>query len=203
MTPEDTVLSSALRERVQHEDPDLDQLIRVSTGAGTRMRRRRTLGMSAAGVAAGVAVIGIVGASLGGSGGTADTEPGFATQPTAAPSPSTPPDVVGNLSDMDRSRADQLRDQRSPVRVAAAGWRCDKPADMKFRCERDGAIISVNWRPAADHQDYLDPGKADVMPGARTFVSEIHGRFFVTVAPGPGAAQAQVDEVAAGLVWRR
>jgi hypothetical protein len=195
-------LSAALRERVRDEDPDLDQLIQVSTRTGARLRRRRTAGISIAGVAAGVTMIGIVGASLGGSGGTTGSEPGFATQPTAV---STSPDVLPTLTNMAPSVHDgpTISTGPAPVRVEAAGWECDKPADMKFGCARDGAIVSVTWRPAANHQDYLDPEKADVMPGVHTFVSAVHGRFFVTVMPGLGATQAQVDEVGAGLVWRR
>jgi hypothetical protein len=203
MTNDD--LTTALRDRVRDEHPDVDHLIQVSTRTGARLRRRRTVGVAIAGVAAAAVTVGIVGASLGGSGGTPGSEPGFATQPSAAASTSTPRDVLPTLTNMAPSVHDgpTASAGRAPVRVMVAGWECDEPMDQKFGCTRDGAIVSVNWRPAAYHADYLDPNKADVMPGLHTFVSAVHGRFFVTVAPGTGATQAQVDEVAAGLVWRR
>lgn len=39
------------------------------------------------------------------------------------------------------------------------------------------------------------------MDDVHTWVSEVHGEFFATVAPVPGATQEQVDQVGAALVW--
>jgi hypothetical protein len=183
-------LDTALRDRVADEHPDLDQLIRVSTRAGTRMRRRRSLAASLGGVAAGVAVAGIVAASLGGSARTTGSEPGLASEPTPTPTPTASASAIPELTG-------------APVIVLAPGWECSEPADEKFACAKGEALVSVNWRPAAEREAYLDPGTADVLAGVHTFVSKAHGRFFATVAPTPGTTQAQVDEVGLALTWVR
>lgn len=84
-------LVTALRDRVADVHPDLDQLVAVSTRAGTRIRRRRAIGVSL-GAAAGVAVIAVGAVQL--AGGTdprpADGSIGIAAEPTATPTPSAP-----------------------------------------------------------------------------------------------------------------
>ncbi|MFC7497270.1 MULTISPECIES: hypothetical protein [unclassified Nocardioides] len=177
---------TALRDRMADEHPDLDRLISASTRAGTRMRRRRTALASLGGVAAGITVVGIVGASLGGAGRTPGAEPGLASDPTPTPSP-TPSAVVPPPG--------------TPVFVDDATWECSEPGDEKFTCAKDGGTVVVTVRAASSRVDYLDPAKADVLAGVHTWVSKAHGRLFATVAPSPGTTQAQVDEVGRALTW--
>jgi hypothetical protein len=198
MTHDDpTQFSAALRERVRDEDPDLDQLIQVSTRTGTRMRRRRTLGMSVASVAAGVAVVGIVGASLGGSGGTPGTEPGVAAEPTATASsvaPKVPKDVVP-----------PTRGQILPVRVARSltGWEIGPAADDKFAATKGHYFLGVTARPMDQYAEW-SAGDAD-RPASQ--VVHVGANYFVTVQPGQGVPQGVIDELVAALryqpAWRR
>ncbi|GAA4750819.1 hypothetical protein GCM10023350_40030 [Nocardioides endophyticus] len=219
MTDHDpTQLSAALRERVRDEDPDLDQLIQVSTRTGVRLRRRRTLGISLAGAAAGVAVIGIVGASLGDSGGTPGSEPGFATQPTAAASPSAPPVTADGLvlapmkssppASMDvLAPTSGLHPQKLPVRVAPSlkGWEIGTAADDKFPALKDRYFVSVNVRPMSEYASWSgsDPDR----PASQ--VVHVGDNYFVTVhaPPGSGVPQGDIDELVAALrykpIWRR
>ena len=198
MTHDDTSqLSAALRERVRDEDPDLDQLIQVSTRTGTRLRRRRSVGISVAGVAAGVAVIGIVGASLGGSGGTPGSGPGMAAEPTATASsaaPQVPEDVVS-----------PTRGQVLPVRVARSltGWEIGPAADDKFPATKGDHFLGVNVRPM-DQYAAWSGGDAD-RPASQ--VVHVGANYFVTVQAGQGVPQRVVDELVAALryqpAWRR
>jgi hypothetical protein len=176
-------IDTALRERVADEHPDLDRLIRVSTDAGARLRRRRVAAASAGAIFASVAAVGIA-AALSGTGATADPAP-----PVASQSPSTPPDVTAPSA------------PAAPVRVELAGWQCDEPADEKFSCTKGAASVVVNWRPGDQRADYLDPDKADVSPDVHTFVSKRHGPYFVTVTPVPGTTQEQVDAVGLAIAW--
>jgi len=194
MTDHDRALAAALRERVRDEDPDLDQLIQVSTRTGARLRRRRTVGISVAGIAAGVAVIGIVGASLGG-GGTTGTEPGFASQPTSAATPSgTPPDVLPTLANMDRSRADELSDIHVRVAPTLRGWQIG-PVEDGFPASKGDYHLSVVVRPM-DNYDSWTGGDPDRPANQVVHVGET---YFVTVQPGPGVPQAVRDELVAAL----
>jgi hypothetical protein len=193
MTDDRTPFGAALHARVRDEHPDLDQLIRVSTTRGTRIRRWRRTGVSIA-VAAGVAAVAVAGSQLTGSGATTGGEPGFASQPTPASTPT---------AQADTTPAAPVLPPGTPVYVDATGWQCTEPADEKFICSQGKASVVVNWRAAAERGSYLDPGKADVLPNVHTYVSEAHGRFFATVAPSPGTTQAEVDEVGAALVWVR
>ncbi|GAB6985888.1 hypothetical protein [Nocardioides pyridinolyticus] len=203
-----TPFGTALHERVRDEHPDLDRLVRSSTAAGTRLRRRRQAGLALA-AAAGVAVVAVGVAALQGPGRTTSDGLPIATQPTSAPV--TEPDTAqdrstpsGRESELEKLSADASRQAQllgAPVRVTAEGWECDQPADEKYTCSKVGAFVVVNWRDAASHDDYLDPGKADVLDGVHTFVSDVHGQLFATVAPAQGTTQAEVDEVGASLLW--
>jgi hypothetical protein len=184
-------IDTALRERVADEHPDLDRLIRVSTDAGARLRRRRFAAASAGAMLASVAAVGIV-AALSGTGGTPGSEAPVAADPTppvASPAPSTPPDVTAPSP------------PAAPVRVELPGWQCDEPADEKFSCTTGAASVVVTWRPADLRVDYLDPDKADVSADVHTFVSKRHGPYFATVTPAPGTSQEQVDAVGLSLAW--
>jgi hypothetical protein len=190
-----TPFGTALEERVRDEHPDLDQLIRSSTRAGTRIRRTRRAGVVVA-AAAGVAVVAVGVAALQGSDGTATEQPPVADDPTptAPPSPSPSPTATATPTPTPPRSV-------GPVSVDAPGWDCDRPMDEKFICTSGRASVVVNWREAAAHDEYQDPAKADSLEGVHTFVSEVHGAWFATVAPALGTTQAQVDEVGAGLVW--
>lgn len=173
MTDHDTSpLSTALHERVRDEDPDLDQLIRVSTRTGTRLRRRRTIGISLAGAAAGVAVIGIVGAALGGAGGTTGSEPGVASEPTAAASSavSTPTYSIPTGQDL-------------PVHVdpALTGWEFGTAGDDKFPATKGDYFVSVNVRSMDEYDDWSggDPDRPD------NGVVHVGDNYFVTVQASP------------------
>jgi hypothetical protein len=187
-----TALSTALHERVHDEHPDLDGLVRASTRAGGRIRRRRRVGAALAG-AAGIAAVAVLVSQLG-SGATTRTEPGSASQPTATPTASA---MVHSTPPPRLDARPPKGDTDAPVRVEAAGWDCDRPMDEKFICTNGRTSVVVNWRAAEEHADYLDPDKA----GDQTFVSEVHGLFFATVAGTPTTARADVQQVGAGLVW--
>lgn len=179
-----TPLGTALHERVRDELPDFDELVRVSTLSGTRIRRRRRVGAVLAGTA-GVAAVVVGIAALQGSDPVAGRQDPIASDPT----PTTP------------APAPELPRGAAPVSVDAPGWKCNKPMDEKFMCGKGDAWVVVNWRGAADHDAYLKPGKADALDGVHTFVSDVHGEWFATVAPAKGTTQAEVDEVGNGLVW--
>lgn len=183
-----TPIGLALHDRVRDEHPDLEELVRSSTAAGGRIRRRRQAGAALAGVA-GIAVVTTGVAALQGSERPAGEQLPVASEATTTaptPTPTQDPDPAGGAA---------------PVSVDAPGWDCTRPRDEKFVCSSDGATVVVNWRPAESHADYQDPDKADSLRGVHTFVSEIHGPWFATVAPALGTTQAEVDEVGARLVW--
>lgn len=186
MTDHDpTPFGAALHERVRDEQPDFDELVRVSTTTGARIRRRRRAGAALAGVA-GITAVVVGVAALQGSDPVAGEQAPIASEPTpSAPAPTPEPTPKNAV----------------PVHVEAAGWKCKKPMDEKFMCDKDGAYVVVNWRAAADHDAYLRPGKADTLDGVHTFVSDVHGEWFATVSPAQGTTQAEVDEVGNGLVW--
>jgi hypothetical protein len=202
MTDDDrTAFGTALHDRVRDEHPDLDELIRISSRRGTRLRRRRRIGGGVAAVV-GVAVVAVVGGQLTGPDTTTGGEPGFATQPS--PSGPSSAEARRRERELDRlARNAQMRANmlRAPVRVYAPGWRCDQPADGRITCTKGGASVAVIWRDRATRPDFLDPAKADVLDDVHTFVSEVHGPFFAVVTPAPGTTQAEVNQVGAGLVW--
>ncbi|CAI9406325.1 hypothetical protein [Nocardioides sp. T2.26MG-1] len=199
----DTSLATALHDRVDDEWTDLDELVRVSTRAGTRIRRRRRAGVALAAAGA-VAAVAVGVAMIGGSGdptGASRHDPGLATDPSSAQSTRTDEQLQRPAQEA-RAHARALRMlERGPVYVDSADWRCDKPLDEKFSCSQGAASVIVNWRSADTWADYQDPDKADVLPHVHTFVSEVHGEFFATVQPAPGSTQAQVDQVGAALIW--
>ncbi|KQW43090.1 hypothetical protein ASC77_22660 [Nocardioides sp. Root1257] len=172
MTHDDpTELGTALRDRVRDEDPDLDQLIRVSTRTGTRMRRRRTAAAGLGCVVAGVAVVGILGSSLGGSDDTTGTDPGVATQPTPTASATPPPpDVV------------QPTAQRLPVTVvlgALPDWEVGTAADDKFPVSKGDSFLTVVTRPMSEY----DSWSGDDPDHPSDQVVHVGANYFVTVQP--------------------
>ena len=193
-----TAVGTALQERVRDEHVDLEELLRAATRSGTRIRRRRRTAATV-GAAAGVAAIALGGALLAGSNGTPRGGPDLASQPTAAPSdPGTRAATSERQTRAARAHARAQRAlQDAPVYVDSPDWRCDRPADEKFICSRGGASVVVSWRSAAAWDDYQDPAKA----GPGTYVSDVHGDVFATIAPVQGTAPAQVTEVAGALVW--
>ena len=207
-----TPFGTALHERVRDEHLDLDRLVRESVSAGTRIRRRRRIGVAVA-TAAGVVAVATGGALLAGSeGGTTRGEPGFASQPPVAAASLSTSAASTHAEERAQAREQARREMRAharavralqtaPVYVDSPDWRCDQPADEKFTCAQGDATVIVNWRPADYRPGFLDPGKADVLDDVHTWVSEAHGGHFATVAPTPGSTQAQVDDVGRSLVW--
>lgn len=196
-----TAFGTALHDRVRDESPDLDELVRVSTSRGTRLRRRRRLG-GAVLAAVGVTTVAVVGSQLTGSDGTTGGGPGVATQPGASTSSSADTQRrERELARIARNAEKQANALQAPVHVDAPGWRCDEPMDEKFTCAKGAALVVVTWRDKEGRPNYLDPDKADVLADVHTFVSEVHGPFFATVAPSPGTTQADVDEIGQSLVW--
>lgn len=197
---DDSPLTTALHDRVHDEWPDRDELVRSSTRAGARIRRRRRGGAALA-AAGGVAAVAVGVAMLGGSGdpnGASPRDPGFAAEPSASQATQADQEQLRRLARGARVHAralEMLRD--APVYVDSPAWRCDRPLDEKFVCSHGDASVVVNWRPAASWADYQDPAKA----GEETFVSDVHGALFATVAPAVGTTAAQVDEVAQALIW--
>ena len=194
MTHDDpTELGTALRERLEHEDPDLDRLIRVSTRTGTRMRRRRTAVSAVGGLAAGLVVAGIVGVSLGGSGGSPGSEPGFASEPPTAALPSA---KVPTQAPVQRPQ----RPQRLPVHVAPSlrGWDIGTAADEKFPASKGDDFLSVNVRPMSEYAAWSgnDPDR----PASQ--VVHTGANYFVTVQPADGVPDAVVAELVDALRYR-
>jgi hypothetical protein len=196
MTDHDfTPLGAALRDRVRDEDPDLDHLIRVSTRAGSRLRRRRVVGVSAAGVAAGVAVVGIVGAALGGSGGTTGSEPGLASEPTAVTS--TPADSEPTPA------APQGQDLPVHVDPSLTGWEIGIAGDDKFPASKGDYFLGVVVRPMTDYAAWSggDPDR----PADQ--VVHVGDNYFVTMQPNPDVPPAVVAELTDALrydaTWHR
>lgn len=102
------------------------------------------------------------------------------------------------LSGHDRAHARALRAlENAPVYVDSPDWHCDQPLDEKFICTHDAASVVVVWRPTEYWEDYQDVSKA----GPETFVSDVHGRFFATVAGGEDTTHAQIVEVGEALIW--
>lgn len=193
MHDDPTPIGTALHDRVRDEHPDLDHLISVSTRTGTRLRRRRTAAAVLGGAFATVAVVGIVGASLGGGGSTPGSEPGVATQPTASAPASEPP----------RSRTDELeslRVQHLPVRVAPSlrGWEIGIAADDKFPASKGDHFVSVDVRPRSELASWsgTDPDRP------ASAVVHTGENYFVTVQPGRDVPQAVVDELVGALRYQ-
>jgi hypothetical protein len=183
-----TALGTALRDRVRDEQPDLDHLVRVSTRDGGRIRRGRRTGAALAGVV-GVAAAAVLAAQLAADGGTSGGRAPIAADPTPSSAAASPSPMETTPAPPDPESA--------PVRVEVAGWDCTEPMDEKFICTKGQTSVVVTWRAAAAHTDYLDPDKA----GEDTFVSEVHGRFFATVAGGPTTPRQAIEKVGAALVW--
>lgn len=93
----DPFLGPALRDRVRGEQPDLEHLATASLQAGTRLRRRRRIGVTA-GAAAGVAVIALATSQMGS--GTTANDPDVAGSPSVS-TPATPTLHVGQVLDLE------------------------------------------------------------------------------------------------------
>jgi hypothetical protein len=195
MTHDDlTPLGTALDDRVRDEHPDLDRLISASTRAGYQMRRRRTIGASVAAVVAGVTMIGVVGAVMGGSGGPSDSDPGFATQPTTSASTSahtgTPEDVVPPTAPLG---------QALPVHVdpALTGWVIGAAGDEKFPASKGDHFLSVHVRPRSQYDAWSggDPDRS------ANQVVHVGDNYFVTVQPSSDVPPEVVDELVAALTF--
>ncbi|WP_051248186.1 hypothetical protein [Nocardioides halotolerans] len=206
-------LTTALRDRMEDVRPDLDRLTTVARCQGTRIRRRTRIA-SAAGVLAVAAVVGgIAVATSGGDHATSPRgqQPGFAAEPSASSStgptdPAAPsatpgaavPPATTTTAPGGPQTLTPPRPETSPVALALPGWTCAPPADEKFICTTDdGRAVQVTWRPGKDRHYWGDsPDKS------ADFISNVHGRFFVTVDAARGTPSAAAVTVGQALVWR-
>jgi hypothetical protein len=220
MNDDHNPLGPALRERVRDEHPDLDRLVRGSTHAGTRIRRRRQAGGVLV-TAAAVAAVAVGADQLLGEDGTTSRGPGFATAPTSSTSTSgpAPQDVNPAGEDITLQELQERLEaaegtaggkarplghdesarvpEGAPFSVGAPGWACDPPANEKFSCAKGTDSVHLVWRDSVSRPKYLGPDGY----GPDTFVSEAHGGIFVTVEPLDGTAPAVATEVGESLVF--
>ena len=195
---DDHGLATALRDRLDDVHPDLDRLVAAATRQGTRLRRRTRLAVSIGSVAGAAAVAATLalGSSWAGSDPSgAPRRAAFADEPSSSPSSSSPsPSTVPTTPAVSSGMAPHL--ERSPVSLELAGWGCTPPGDEKFICTSDGSSVVVNWRPADERADWgSDPDKS------ADWISDVHGRFFVTVVAGPHTPAIAAAAVGEALIW--
>jgi hypothetical protein len=225
MTDLDFDPGPALRERVADVHPDLERLARTSLRAGTRIRRRRTIGISVAAAAGVAAVAGAGWQMLPGSSSTAKE---WAGAPAPAPEQVTITDRVGEVESLrcvltetatppavalppapeDGTSQGDVRllatdcspvgspVQELPVTVPdLPGWTFEAPGDNKFGASKGEELMTVYVRPVEKRPEWTG-GDADKVAA---WVSPAFDNYFVTIEPNPGVAQATVDELAAAL----
>lgn len=92
-----------------------------------------------------------------------------------------------------------LRDT-PPVALNAAGWSCEwYVEDDKGACTGpDGDVLSVVWRPAAEHDSFVSKTTSE---GDDYFITAVHGPLFASVQPGAGVSQRELDQVGRSLTW--
>ncbi|MFT4289254.1 hypothetical protein [Nocardioides sp.] len=222
----DLDLGPALRDRVGEVHPDLDRLAAVSLRAGTRLRRRRTFGVSLA-AAAGVAVVaGVVWQLAPGQPEAVDI--GYAAQPSASSTPT--PEQLEQLVPLECLVSDDATAISPPIAESSPvatyqchplittppapqelpvthddlpGWTFGTPGDDKFPASKGDYQLSVNVRPLSELSAWSG---AD---GDRPSSQVVHQgkNYFVTVQPGPDVPRSVVDELVAGLhfkpVWHQ
>lgn len=213
-------LGAALRDRMAPERVDLIDLADRSLAAGTRLRRRRCVGVAlgAGGGLAAAAVSAVVLVNvLAGPQQAVDT-PGFASAPPAesqqAPSEAVPPcrtiampegklERLRAMERLDDFRVGSCLPQVLPVWLDLPGWNCGVPADDKIPCTGpDGAAATIVVRPASDHDAWVsDPDKK----GSAIWVSELHDNYFVSVQGGLGATSLAdfIDGLTFEPSWKR
>jgi hypothetical protein len=82
------------------------------------------------------------------------------------------------------------------VSLDLPGWSCAAPGDEKFICSSGGDSVVVNWRPAEERGYWgNDPDKS------ADFISEVHGKFFVTVVVVAGTPSSAAVTVGQALTW--
>ncbi|MFJ9315729.1 hypothetical protein ACIRN4_16180 [Pimelobacter simplex] len=182
----DPRLSTALRERLRDERPDLEHLAQSSLRAGIRARRgrqRRQAG-AAAGAVLGVAAVAVTASVLSG-GGTTARDGTVATTPT----PSATATVTATPTPGDQRSHDvgAPGDPSLPFTLDLAGWTCEYfPVDDKAWCtSTSGGNLSVVVRPAEDHAAWAGQPDKGADPST-LWTSPVHGNYFVTVQGGAG-----------------
>ncbi|MBU2697158.1 hypothetical protein [Pimelobacter sp. 30-1] len=172
----DPNLTTALRERLRDERPDLEHLAQSSLRAGVRIRRRRRIGAAAGGVLAVTAIALSASALAGGS--TTARNAAVATTPT----PSAAATVTAPPGEQDGLEPGALGEPVLPFTLDLPGWTCEYfPVDDKAWCTTAGQNgVTVVARPAAEHADWA--GQPDKGADASTlWTSPVHGNYFVTV----------------------
>ena len=195
---EDHDLTTALRERMTDVRPDLDRLVTVATRQGARIRRRTQL--ASFGGAAGVAAVAVaLGTSwAGGSSGAHEQRLGFADEPStpvsSAPATASPSSAT--------TRASGAAAPSHPPGGEGAGHAGPARVDLRpggrreVRLQLRGSSVQVTWRPA-DERPYWgnNPDKS------ADFISDVHGKNFVTVVASPGTPSSAAVAVGQALDW--
>lgn len=98
-----------------------------------------------------------------------------------------------------------------PIKLQLNGWTCQQPADEKTVCTDGTSSVSVNWRPAEQHDKWAglhgrkltilgEPGWL-VRDGGPVAVGSVQEGGFVTVQTYDQATRKAVASVAEALVW--
>jgi hypothetical protein len=217
-------ISDALRERVADEYPDLDRLVEVATTSGTRVRRRRRIGATVCVSVAATASVALVGVALDhvDQAGPATTiEPATQGHDQACQRLRNDSSLSGEALRQFKLRcgASQSADpqqtakkkamaarhttppaESSPVKETAPGWKCSLPADEKFSCfTRNKVSATINWRPVSEYQSWIS--SPDKGGSSAVVTTRPHGGYFVSIQSLHGASRADLETLAAGLVW--
>lgn len=210
---DDSFLTETMARGAADVTTPVDQIVSGSITAGRRIRRRRTVGT----IAGGIACVAAVGAASYGISTlfpepkAAPESPGFATGggPTKSPSPSTKPDSPPATKGDPKHRA--------PVVLKADGWTCEVfLIDDKMWCEGPGeASASVNWRAASGRALFVAKyvgehtttpmlgGTGDVFAEPDvTAIGPARGKWFISVQTVE-LTVPQVNELVTHLAWQR
>ncbi|GAA3684370.1 hypothetical protein GCM10022237_48670 [Nocardioides ginsengisoli] len=120
----DQLATTALRDRLRTEHPDLEHLAATSLRAGVRLRRRRRVA-AVAGGAAGVAVVAALAVAAGQLGGhvTGGANPQLAEQPKTPAAPATPSLHEGQVLDLGNGLSGTITKDKTGLYVAASSTR--------------------------------------------------------------------------------
>lgn len=135
----DPYLGPALRDRVRSEQPDLEHLATASLRAGTRLRRRRRIGVTA-GAVAGVALIALATSQMG-SGTTAD-DPDYADTPSA---PSEPTLRAGQVIDLGNGVTGTVRTDKAGLYELGSSTPAGPGSDFVLVVDGPKDAVNTFW----------------------------------------------------------
>ncbi len=113
----------------------------------------------------------------------------------------TYPDITVVITKAKKAAIDALNTPDEGPVIAPAGWTCEwYLVDDKAACaSADGGVAGLVIRDAADRAAWVaDPDKGD---DPAVYTTEAHDGIFITVQGGQGTANAEIQELGAGLVW--